>query len=158
MKHLPVFGLALALLIIPTARAQEKGFPFCGEVELLAMITSLLDYETGDRGIIETIADLVERARSRLERRESSLSLLPLCDPAIDTQRQVIMLKGDSTGSLALEIAQIAAEANPYIQRNLSFDTHLAELAARLLGGAADEAAAEADRGIAFCSRAECLA
>ena len=155
MKYLLVFALALSGWIIPVARAQEGGYPACTEVEVLALITSLLDYEVAGEVNVETLDDLVANARSRLQRRESSLSLLPLCDAAINAQRQIILLKGDSVGSTALEISQVSPDLNPYIQRNLTFETHLNELATGMLGVDVEEPSAEADRSIALCSRAQ---
>lgn len=155
MRRLWIISLLLALILTPAASAQEGGYPACTEIEVLALITSLLDYEVVGPENIETLDDLVEDARSRIERRESSLSLLPLCDAAINAQRQVIMLKGDSVGSTALEFSQVSSDLNPYLQRNLTFETHFDELAARMLGVDVEEPSAEADRSIPLCSRVQ---
>lgn len=155
MKKLLLACLALSLLLIPTASGQENGHPACSESEILVLISSMLDYVPLASPSIESFDDVLENAIDHVERRDSSLSLLPLCSAAIVTQRQVIALYSDFAAGSALDYAGVTRSANPYFVRELVDEGRIDRALQDLMAAAGEGAEPEERNAIRLCSREE---
>ena len=152
---LACIALSLMLALLPAASAQDDGYPACSESEILVLLSSLLDYVSTDKSPVDTIDDLADRAGTHLEQRDSSFSLLPLCETAIVTQRQVIALHGDALGGAALDRARLSRSANPFFARDLVDETGIDRALADLMAAAGAGDAPEERDDIRLCARGE---
>ena len=155
MKKLLLACLALSLLLIPTASGQENGYPACSESEILVLISSMLDYVPLASPSIESFDDVLENAIDHVERRDSSLSLLPLCSAAIVTQRQVIALYSDFAAGSALDYAGVTRSVNPYFVRELVDEGRIDRALQDLMAAGGEGAAPEERSPVRLCSREE---
>ena len=117
MRSLFVFTLLVLLIFVPVARGQENGFPACTEEELLVFVSSILDLSILDAHPIISIDALVSHAADQIESREGKFLVVPLCDEAIELQRQDFMITVDLIGRTALRMSGVSDDTNPYLLR-----------------------------------------
>ena len=155
MRKFGLLGIFARADCVPVAHGQQHEFPGCSHTEILVLFSTLLDFDSLGGAPIETIDDLIENGRSQLEKRDFTVSLLPLCAEAIGTQRQSIMLKGDLVGYKALSLASLSDDENPYVIRGRIDEKRLAELALGMTSENLEEERSPDDGGIPLCSREE---
>ena len=157
MKRLLLACMTLSLVLIrmPSASGQHDGFPACSESEILTLISSVLDYLSVRQPSIHTMGDLVDNAALHIEARDSSFSLLPLCNTAIVTQRQIITLYGDFAGGSALDRAGVSRGANPYFTRDLVNEARIGRALEDLFAAAGEGTPPEERGELRLCLRAE---
>lgn len=119
-KHLLI--LIVILAIIPMlSLSQDNTLPACSlsDVEFLneiiipefiALIATAPEYH-------ENIDSLLVYANAQLQWRDNTLSLLPLCNLAIEVGRKMDRISSDVVTIYALDIAGVPQADNPYIER-----------------------------------------
>ena len=84
---------------------------------MLVFVSSILDLSILDAHPINSIDALVSHAADRIKSRDSKFLVVPLCEEAIELQRQDFMFTVDLIGRTALRMSGVSDDANPYLLR-----------------------------------------
>lgn len=154
MKLVPLFCLALLLVIGPVAHGQESGYPNCTEEEYLVTLDTLMDLsvlEILDASPSKSMDALVNFTANRIESRESRIVPVALCAQAIRLLRQDY-LADDTFGEMALSRIGMPDEMNPYLLRLPSSEVRRQQHLQEVSGVETSTGPAPTDRALPVCS------
>lgn len=133
----PRFLISIMLMLLalcPASLADDGGIPICSDAEFVDFFNMIVEHQVVFDGRIRNASELNRVSRAQMERRAWYQTQLPLCADAIAIQRLLIQLGGDSLGRAALELADLPAENNPYLQRLPDDQARIEALLSAMLG------------------------
>ena len=151
-RRLVILAFIALMNLGPAARAEEHQVPICTDDEFLYNFNMIVEYQILFDAAITNANELQLVSRAQIENREYRLSQLPLCSDAIAIQRLLIQLAGDSLARAALELADLPADDNPYLQRLPDDQTRIEDLVSAMLGIDRSEAAPTGQRSLPSCA------
>jgi len=117
MRRLAIFALIGLFVFVSAAQAEEHHSALCSDAEFLTFFKMIVDYQVQSDGAISDASELRLATEAQIKNRDEQLSQLPSCSDAIAIQRLLIQLGGDYLARAALELADLPAGDNPYLER-----------------------------------------
>ena len=134
MRRLAILLCVIMLSVSRAWLADDGVLPICAEDEFLKYFDMIVEHQIAFDADIAKASMLNRVSRAQMESREAYTSELPTCADAIAIQRLLIQLGGDALARAALELADLPADDNPYLQRLPSDQARIERLLSTMIG------------------------
>ncbi len=134
MRRLAIMLCILVLSLSPSSLAEDSALPLCGDEEFLKYFNMIVEHQIKFEADISNAGMLHRVSRAQMERRVAYTSQRPICADAIAIQRLLIQLGGDALARAALELADLPADDNPYLQRLPGDQARIERLLSTMIG------------------------
>ncbi len=151
MRRLALILCIIVLNLSPASLADDSAFPLCADDDFLKFFNMIVEHQIEFEADITSASMLHRVSRAQMERREAYTSELPMCADAIAIQRLLIQLGGDALARAALELADLSAGENPYLQRLPVDQARIERLLATMIGADRSGASPSDQRDLPAC-------
>ncbi|MCY4063230.1 MAG: SH3 domain-containing protein [Chloroflexi bacterium] len=151
MRRLAFILCIIMLSLSPASLADDSALPLCADDEFLKFFNMIVEHQIEFDAGISNASMLHRVSRAQMESREAYMSQLPMCADAIAIQRLLIQLGGDALARAALELADLSADENPYLQRLPGDQARIEGLLSTMIGVDRSGATPSDQRGLRAC-------
>jgi hypothetical protein len=154
-RRLVIFAFIALMHFGPATRAEDHRAPICTDSEFLVFFNMIVDHQILFDGSISNANELQFVSRAQIANREFQLSQASSCSDAIAIRRLLVQLGGDSLARAALELADLPADDNPYLQRLPGDQERIERLVSAMLGVDRSDAPPPGERSLPSCAPEE---